>query len=78
MLLRAKIVLLALAALTACGSAKAGKLMVDSPAMPYVAPDIDELTGIDSEAEPAAPAAEPPASTPTAPAPAPAPTPAKK
>ncbi len=70
MLLRASFLLLALGSLSACGSSKAGRLMVDSPAMPYQAPDIDELTGIDSEETDATEEKG------TAPAPAPAPTPA--
>jgi hypothetical protein len=35
-----------------------GKLMVDAPKLvPYVAPDIDEITGIDSSDEPEDPGA---------------------
>jgi hypothetical protein len=41
----------------ACSHA-GGKLMVDAPKMlPYQAPDIDEITGIDSSEEPEAGAA---------------------
>jgi hypothetical protein len=56
--------------------AYANKLVVDTPALPYTAPDIDEITGIDSDAEEAARTEQPPKGT--APAPAPAPTPAPK
>ena len=41
----------ALAAAAACGGGGAGKIMADTPALPYQAPDIDEITGIDSEDE---------------------------
>ncbi len=42
--------LIAIASGVACTHAS-GKLMVDAPKMlPYQAPDIDEITGIDSEA----------------------------
>jgi hypothetical protein len=46
--------LAAIAALTsaaACGGGGAGKIMADTTILPYQAPDIDEITGIDSEAE---------------------------
>ena len=64
-----------------CGHGPGGTLMVDTPALAYQAPDIDEITGIDSseeqETEPA-PAPPPSASAPAAkPAAAPA-APAKK
>ena len=36
---------------TACGGGGAGKIMADTPALPYQAPDIDEITGIDSDDE---------------------------
>ncbi len=35
------------AAAAACGGGGAGKIMADTPALPYQAPDIDEITGID-------------------------------
>ena len=38
----------AIAATTACGGGGPGKIMADTPALPYQAPDIDEITGIDS------------------------------
>ncbi len=69
--------------LGACGGHH-GKLVADTPATPYIAPDISDLTGIDedesssddsSEAPAPAPAPAPPAA---APAPAPAPKPAPK
>lgn len=59
---------------TACGAKPGGKVPVDSPALVYQAPDIDELTGIeppeevDEELEADAAAAE--AAGGTAPAPA--------
>ena len=40
----------ALAAGAGCGHT-IGKLAVDIPAMPYQSPDIDEITGMDSDAE---------------------------
>lgn len=60
--------------LSACGHR--GKMVVDTPIKPYVAPDISEITGIDeddtsdSSGSAAAPA--------PAPAPTPAPAPEKK
>lgn len=39
---------------TACGGARAGRIMADTPALPYQAPDADEIAGIDPDAEPAA------------------------
>jgi len=81
MLLRASLLALAvtsLASIAGCGHlppAYANKLVVDTPALPYTAPDIDEITGIDSDAE-EAPKPEAPAKG-TAPAPAPAPAPKK-
>src|SRR5436853_4695772 len=68
---------------TACGGGGAGKILADTPVLPYQAPDIDEITGIDPDEEPAAPTPmpEPAAAAPTpaaTPAPAPvAPVPAK-
>jgi len=63
---------LAVVATGGCHSA-GGKLMVDSPALPYVKPDISDITGIDEDDDTdAAPAAAP------APAPTPAPAPATK
>jgi hypothetical protein len=59
--------------LAACGGGGPGKLAVDSPALPYQAPDISEITGIDEDAEPADEAEE----KPTVAAPAPAKVPAK-
>jgi hypothetical protein len=51
--------LIALSTGTACTHA-GGKLMVDAPKMlPYQAPDIDEITGIDSSDEAEAPATAP-------------------
>lgn len=75
MLLRACLVLV-LGSIAACGHAGVAKLAVDTPALPYTPPDIDELTGIDSDAPPPA-AKEEPAAKGTPPAPAPAPTPKK-
>jgi len=60
---RASALLTALWASGACTHA-GGKLPVDLPKLlPYQAPDIDDITGIDSSDEPAdatAPAAQPP------------------
>jgi hypothetical protein len=51
--------LIALSTGAACTNA-GGKLMVDAPKMlPYQAPDIDEITGIDSEEAEEAPAEAP-------------------
>ncbi|MGN6106022.1 MAG: hypothetical protein ACTHU0_13020 [Kofleriaceae bacterium] len=45
-----------------CGASAGGKLMVDTPVLPYQAPDISEITGIDEdEAEAADEATEAPA-----------------
>jgi hypothetical protein len=56
MLLRV-LVLALFASLVGCAK-KPGKLMVDSPALPYQPPDISEITGIEEpdedDAEPAA------------------------
>ncbi|HEU0036269.1 MAG TPA: hypothetical protein VFQ53_36905 [Kofleriaceae bacterium] len=76
MMLRASLLALVLGFLGACGHGPGGKLPVDSPAMPYQAPDIDEISGIDSEDEAEVkeePAKEPAKGTPPAPAPAPTP-----
>lgn len=55
---RVAAVLAAMAAAAGCTSA-GGKLMVDAPKLlPYQPPDIDEITGIDSEEEEPAPAAD--------------------
>ncbi|HEY1551163.1 MAG TPA: hypothetical protein VGG28_25210 [Kofleriaceae bacterium] len=70
---------LVLGFLAACGTH--GQMRVDSPATPYIAPDISDITGIDeddatdSDAGSAATPAPAPAATPasgTAPAPKPA------
>lgn len=37
---------------TACGGGGAGKIMADTTILPYQAPDIDEITGIDSDSDP--------------------------
>jgi hypothetical protein len=55
-----------------CGGGAGGKLMVDTPVLPYQAPDIDEITGIDSEAEEAPPPKKPAAAEVPKPAAAPA------
>lgn len=62
---------LALAGLGCGGSKKGGTLMVDTPALPYKAPDIEELSGVSDDE----PEAEPPAEEPKAEAPAPPPAP---
>jgi hypothetical protein len=56
--------------LAACGGAAAGKIMADTPVLPYQAPDISEITGIEEPDESEA--------TEKAPAPPPAPAPAPK
>lgn len=84
MLLRASLfVILAFGALAACGAKKGGKLMTDTPVLPYKQPDVEELSGT-SEDEPetpppAEPKAEAPAPNPAmaTPPPPPAPPPAK-
>lgn len=50
-----------------CGGPGKNRVMTDTPALPYLAPDIDELTGIDSEAD-EADEAEPADEAPTPPA----------
>ncbi len=71
-------------AITGCGGPPKKKILADTPALPYIAPDIAEITGIEEPDadEPADEPAEEPAPAPApaaAPAPAPAPpaTPAK-
>jgi hypothetical protein len=39
----------AIAGAAACGGGGAGKIMADTTILPYQAPDIDELTGIDPD-----------------------------
>lgn len=70
-MLRSLVLMMALGSLVACGPKKGGTLAVDTPALPYKAPDIEELSGV-SDDEPEPPAEEPKAET----APTPAPTPA--
>ncbi|MGE0870863.1 MAG: hypothetical protein AB7P03_20010 [Kofleriaceae bacterium] len=64
--------LLVLIFAAACGGGPAGKIMADTPVLPYRAPDIDEITGIDPEAEEDADADAGAASAAEAPAIAPA------
>ena len=59
MLLRASLLLSFVFGALACGTPKAGKLAVDTPALPYKAPDIEELSGV-SEDDPATTAPEQP------------------
>jgi hypothetical protein len=47
MILRALILVL----VAACGGGKTGKLMADTPILPYIAPDADELAGIEPKDE---------------------------
>jgi len=54
---------LATGALGGCHHA-AGKIMADTTLLPYKAPDIDDITGIDSDAPPADDAPAPAPSTP--------------
>ncbi len=58
MLLRASLLLSVVFGALACGTPKAGKLAVDTPALPYKAPDIEELSGVPDEPE-SPPADEP-------------------
>lgn len=72
-MLRSLLLTFALGTLFACGGKpKGGTVPVDTAALPYKAPDIEEISGV-SEDEPEA---EPPAEEPKAEVPAPAPTPA--
>jgi hypothetical protein len=59
------LVLVLFASVAGCAK-KPGKLMVDSPALPYQAPDISEITGIEEPDEEEA--GEPSAGTGAAPA----------
>lgn len=54
--------------LAACGGGGAGKIMADTPVLPYQPPDISEITGIEEPDE---------ADAEQKPAPAPAPAPAQ-
>lgn len=54
---------------SACGGAKGGKIMADTPILEYQAPDVDELAGIEEVEEPEEPE-EPEEGTEPAPAPA--------
>ncbi len=71
MLLRASLLLaLALGTLIGCGAKKGGKLMVDTPVLPYKAPDIEELSGVSDEPDPEpADESKPEAATPPPPQP---------
>lgn len=57
--------LAATAALGGCHHA-AGKVMADTPLLPYKAPDIDDITGIDPDDQPPPAPAAPPAGAPPA------------
>lgn len=67
-MLRSLVLTLVLGSVIGCGPKKGGKLVVDTPALPYKAPDIEELSGVSDEPEP--PAEEPKADAAPAPAPA--------
>jgi len=68
MLLRASVFLtLALGTQIGCGPKKGGRLTVDTPALPYKAPDVEELSGTADDDEPTEPAEEPKAQAPTPP-----------
>jgi pyruvate dehydrogenase E2 component (dihydrolipoamide acetyltransferase) len=73
MTIRATLFVIVTGFATACGGAKQNKIMADTPALPYQAPDIAEITGIEEDDEDEATAQE---AEPAAPAPAPAPAPA--
>lgn len=79
MLLRASLLLFVLGALAACGASPGGKILADTPILPYQPPDADELAGIEDEEEEEVEEEvveeEPPAPAPT---PAPTPTPQPK
>jgi hypothetical protein len=60
-----------LGALVGCGGRSGGKIMADTPALPYQAPDVNEIAGIEEDED-----AEDEAHEEAAPAPAPAPVPA--
>jgi hypothetical protein len=47
MLLRALLLLVALGALVACGKKPGGKVMADTPVLPYLPPDPDEIAGVE-------------------------------
>jgi hypothetical protein len=68
-MLRSLVLTMVLGSLVACGPKKGGTLAVDTPVLPYKAPDIEELSGV-SDDEPAEPPAEEPKAE-TAPTPAP-------
>jgi hypothetical protein len=65
---------LLLLGLVACGPKPGGKLMVDTPALTYQPPDIEELSGVSDDEDEAKP--EPAKPEPAAATPAPAPSPA--
>jgi hypothetical protein len=54
-----KITLLAAAtgSIVGCGGGGGGKIMADTPALPYQAPDVDEISGTEPAEEPAEEAA---------------------
>ncbi len=62
----------------ACSKPVGGKVQVDSPALTYLAPDIDELTGIEPPEEPEEPDEVDPEDAEPAEGTAPAPAPSKK
>jgi hypothetical protein len=74
-MLRASLFVLVLGSIAACGHGPGGKLAVDVPVLPYLPPDVEEISGtaVDEDKEPGV---EEPKGT--EPAPAPAPTPPKK
>ena len=66
----------AMGGVPACGGGAGGKLAVDTPVLPYKAPDIDDITGNDSFDQVDSDSGSAAGSAATAPAPAPAPVPA--
>ncbi|MEO8704601.1 MAG: hypothetical protein ABI867_31390 [Kofleriaceae bacterium] len=73
-MLRSSLMVLVLGTIAACGHAPHGKLGVDLVVLPYIPPDVEELSGTAVDEDDDKPADEPKG---TEPAPAPAPTPKK-
>jgi hypothetical protein len=69
-MLRASLFVLLLGSIAACGHGPGGKLAVDIPVLPYVPPDVEEISGtvVDEDKD-----ADEPKGTEPAPAPAPPP-----
>ena len=61
-ILKVAALLLLVSAGTGCKTGQPGRIMADTPGLPYLAPDVEELSG--TEAEDAGPDAEDPAQNP--------------